>query len=234
MTEKSKKCIHIDLNQFKLHIEFPHTPALTLHFDSQSRRFYLSVIALVVYEMKRLGRVTSIPLEEHLELLGLLNETVGGSGGSSERAHLLPRIYRKWKDSLSDLEDAPLFKIMGKKRNFEEGIGPVYRFTDEEKDTWANLFEYRGSEEHVRLRFSIDKLGANLENVAITYGEDPALRDDAAWDKFIDDLRQEVEKQQEHIYKFYKEKGSGISLLLTKRLLLKRWHFPCRINHPLQ
>jgi len=227
MTEKSKKCIHIDLNQFKLHIEFPHTPALTLHFDSQSRKFYLSVIALLVHEMRRLGRVTSIPLEEHLELLGLLNETVGGSGGSSERAHLLPRIYRKWKDSLSDLEDAPLFKIMGKKRNFEEGIGPVYRFTDEEKDTWANLFEYRGSEEHVRLRFSIDKLGANLENVAITYGEDPELIDDAAWNQFIEDLRQEAKKQKEQAYKFSKEKDNGISQLRKwKRALPRRWKWP--------
>jgi len=182
------------------------------------------VIALVLHEMKRLGRVTSIPLGEHLELLGLLNETVGGAGGSSERAHLLPRIYRKWKDSLSDLEDAPLFKVLGKKRNFEEGLGPVYQFTDEEKDAWANLFEYRGSEEHVRLRFSIDKVNASLDNVAITYGEDPELIDDAAWDRFIADLRQEVETQQEQAYKFSKEKGSGISLLKKKkRVLPRRW-----------
>jgi len=227
MVEKPKKLLHIDLNQFKLHIALPHTPALTLHFDSPSRRFYLSVIALVVHEMKRLGRITSIPLEEHLELLGLLNETVGGSAGSSQREHLLPRIYRKWKDALPDLEDAPLFKVLGRKKDFEEGIGAAYQFTDEEKDIWANLFEYRGSEEHVRLRFSIDKVDAGLDDVVITYEEDPELIDDAAWDRFIADLRQEVEKQQEHAYKFSKEKKSDIFLLRKwKRVLPRRWKWP--------
>jgi TolB-like protein/Tfp pilus assembly protein PilF len=227
MVEKPKKLLHIDLNQFKLHIELPQTPALTLQFDSPSRRFYLSVIALVVHEMKRLGRITSIPLEEHIELLGLLNETVGGSAGSSQGAHLLPRIYRKWKDALSNLEDAPLFKVLGRKRDFEQGLGATYQFTDKEKDTWANLFEYRGSEEHVRLRFSIDKLGAVLDNVVVTYGEDPQLVDDAAWDRFNADLRKEAEKQQKHAYNFSKEKESGISPLTKwKRVLPRRWKWP--------
>jgi len=227
MVEKPKKFIHIDLNQFKLHIGLLHTSALTLQFDSPSRRFYLSVIAFVVHEMKRLGKITSIPLDEHLELLGLLNETVGGSAGSSQSAHLLPRIYRKWKDALPDLEDAPLFKVLGRKRKYEEGLDAAYQFTEEEKDTWANLFEYRGSEEHVRLRFSIDKLGTVLDDVVITYGEDPELIDDAAWDRFIADLRQEAEKQQEHAYNFSKEKESGISPLTKwKRVLPLSWKWP--------
>ena len=181
--------VTIDLARFKLHIQLSHTPALTLHFSSPSRRFYLSLIALVVMEMKRRGRITSIPLEDHLELLGLLNETVGGSAGSSEKNNLLPRIYRKWKNALPNLEEAPLFKVLGKKRDYEEGVAPGYRFTDKQKDAWANLFEYQGSEEHVRLRFSIDRLGMSLEHVVITFGEDPGLIDNDAWEAFIADLR---------------------------------------------
>jgi len=76
MVEKAKERITIDLNQFKLHIKIEHKIELSLHFDSPSRRFYLSVMAFVVNEMQKLGRITSIPMEEHYELLVLLNETV--------------------------------------------------------------------------------------------------------------------------------------------------------------
>src|SRR4030065_387874 len=139
MVENTKNPIRIDLNEFKLHIHFKNRIQLTLHFNSPSRRFYLSVIALVVNEMKRLGKITSIPLGPHLDLLALLNETVGGSAGSSHRENLLPRIYKKWKDALPNLEDAPLFKILGRKKEYEEGTGKAYHFTEEEKDSWANL-----------------------------------------------------------------------------------------------
>ena len=58
---------------------------------------------------------------------------------------------------------------MGRKKEQEDGTGKTYRFSEAEKDIWANLFEYKGSEEHVRLRFSIDKLGAGLDDVVIVY-----------------------------------------------------------------
>ena len=154
MDEKTKQVMRIDLNEFKIHIRLKNKTTLTLHFNSPSRRFYLSVIALVVNEMKKLGKISSIPLEHHLDLLALLNETVGGSAGSSDKENLLPRIYKKWKDALPDLEDAPLFKVLGRKKDYDEGIGKAYHFTEEEKDSWANLFEYKGSEENVRRNYS--------------------------------------------------------------------------------
>ena len=197
MAQNPRALIRIDLNQFKLHISLKEELEATLHFNSPSRQFYLSVIALVVHQMKKRGHITSIPLEDHLDLLALLNETVGASAGSSEKEHLLPRIYRKWKDALPDLEDAPLFKALGRKRDYDDGIGRTYTFTQAEKDTWANLFEYRGSEENVRLRFSIDRLGIGLDDVAITYGEDPELTDDAAWDAFIAGLHREAKETLE-------------------------------------
>ena len=85
MEERAKPVVRIDLAQFKLHIRLKSKTEVTLQFDSPSRRFYLSVIALVLNEMKRLGQITSIPLEAHADELMLLNETVGGSAGSSER-----------------------------------------------------------------------------------------------------------------------------------------------------
>jgi hypothetical protein len=117
VTENTKTHpITIDLNQFKLHIDLKKKFELTLHFNSPSRRFYLSLIAFVVNEMKRQGKLISIPLEGHYDLLALLNKTIGEEAGSSEKEHLLPRIYRKWKDALPNLEEAPLFKVLGKRK----------------------------------------------------------------------------------------------------------------------
>jgi adenylate cyclase len=190
VTENTKiHPITIDLSQFKLHIDLKKKIELTLHFNSPSRRFYLSLIAFVVNEMKRLGKITSIPLEGHHELLALLNDTVGGSVGSSDDEHLLPRIYRKWKDALPNLEEAPLFKVLGKKKEYDEGSSRTYSFTEDEKDRWANLFEYVGSEENVRLKFAIDKIGASLDDVEIIYED--SLNGDA-WERFISSLKGKV------------------------------------------
>ena len=180
--------VRIDLSQFKLHIRITPGTELTLHFDSPSRRFYLAVIALVVHQMKKFGRVTSIPLDAHLDTLILLNATVGGSAGSTK--NLIPRIYRKWKDVLCDLEHGGLFKVAGKKKTYEDGAGKVYRFSDAEKDAWANLFEYKGSEQHVRLRFAVDRISASLDDVAIVY--EKHLETDA-WERFVADLGKEVQ-----------------------------------------
>ena len=161
MTKNSKlHPITIDLNQFKLRIDLRKRIELTLHFNSPSRRFYLSVIAFVVNEMKRLGKITSIPLEGHHRLLALLNESVGDSAGSSKEENLIPRIYKKWKAVLPNLEEAPLFKVLGRKKQYAEGVGKTYLFTEAEKDSWANLFEYIGSEDKLRLKFALDKIGA--------------------------------------------------------------------------
>jgi adenylate cyclase len=186
--------ITIDLNQFKLRIELKNRIELTLHFNSPSRRFYLSVIALIVNEMKKLGKMTSIPLEGHHDLLALLNETIGESAGSSDKEKLLPRIYRKWEHALPNLEEAPLFMVLGRKKGYEEAIGKTYHFTETEKDSWANLFEYKGSEENVRLKFAIDKIGASLNDIVILY-EDSLNAD--AWERFISSLKEKgVEKQE--------------------------------------
>ncbi len=186
--------IRIDLDQFELHITLKNRSELTLHFNSPSRRFYLSVIALVVNEMKRQEKITSIPLERHHDLLALLNETIGGSAGSSEEENLLSRIYKKWKYALPNLEEAPLFTVPGRKKGYEEGIGKTYPFTEAEKDCWANLFEYKGSHENVRLKFAVDKIGATLSDVVIVF-EDSLNAE--AWEKFVSSLKDGREEETE-------------------------------------
>jgi adenylate cyclase len=190
MVEKVQHPVKIDLNQFKLRIDIKPKIELMLHFDSPSRRFYLSLIALVVNQMKKVGKVTSIPLQEHLDLIVLLNTTVGSSAGSSEKENLLPRVYRKWKDALPNLEEAPLFRILGRKKEYKEGVARTYQFTEAEKDSWANLFDYKGSGENVRLRFSIDRLGVGLEDVVIDFG---GHLNGEAWERFISSLKANAE-----------------------------------------
>ena len=223
MDGNTKQAIKIDLNQFKLHIYLKHKTELTLHFDSPSRRFYLSVIALIVNEMKKLGKITSIPLEEHSALLALLNETVGGSAGSSEKEVLLPRIYRKWKDALPDLENGPLFKVIGRKKELEDGVGKTYHFTEAEKDSWANLFEYRGSQENVRLRFSIDKLGASLDDIVIIY---EGYQNAEAWERFISSLKQKGEEKSKPADLVLKEPETPVTQLRRWKITLRgRWQW---------
>jgi len=197
MVNKRNNFIEIDLNQFKLHLHVKHRMEVSLHFDSPSRRFYLCLIALVVYEMKRLGKITSIPLEDQYETLTLLNETVGAGAGSSMKKALLPRIYRKWKDALPDLEHAPLFRVLGRAKEYGDAIGKTYPFTDEEKDAWANLFEYKGSHGNTRLRFSVDRLGATLDDVVIGFGEEPDIPGQYPWERFLEGLKRKVEEHDQ-------------------------------------
>ena len=195
MGQSSRPSIQIDLNEFKLHLRLKGKAQLTLHFNSPSRRFYLSVIALVINEMKKLGKIKSISLQDHLDLLALLNESVGGAAGSSDKENLLPRVYIKWRNALPDLEEAPLFKVLGKKKEEGEGVtGKIYSFTDAEKDGWANLFDYMGSDENVRLKFAIDKIGVGLNETSIIFGE---FQNGEAWDQFIASLKKEEHEKEE-------------------------------------
>jgi len=229
MVQGTQKSIKIDLNQFKLRLYLKPEVELTLHFDSPSRRFYLSVIGLVVYEMKKRGRITSIPLQKHHKILTLLNQTVGGAAGSSNKERLLPRIYRKWKDALPDLENAPLFKVIGRKKRYDELMDKVYGFSEGEKDSWANLFEYKGSHENVRLRFSIDRLEACLDDVIIIFGEYPELANEVAWEGFIARLEEELEDKSrtEPVNRELKEPES-LLLQLRRRMsaIPSRWQWP--------
>lgn len=186
----SRPSIQIDLEQFKLHINIPGRMVLTLLFDTPSRRFYLSLMAFVIESMKRAGGVSFVPLSPHVEMLSLLNETVGGSAGSSGKKRMLNRIYQKWKNALPDLESAPLFKVLGRKKAFDDAAEKGYRFDDQTKDAWANLFAYQGSGENIRLRLCVDGLGVSLDDIAILYGS--GNNGESPWELFLTSLREKA------------------------------------------
>ena len=216
MVEKTDHSIIIALNVFKLHLCVRSNVDFTLHFNSPSRRFYLSLIALVVHEMKKRGEIVSIPLKNHHQVLALLNETVGGSAGSSKKEQLLSRIYRKWKDALPDLENAPLFKIVGRKKRNTNALGSAYGISENAKDSWANLFEYKGSHDHLRLRFSIDRLGIGLDDVTIIFGAPSEAALSSGWEDFIASLQ--AEKQDNFALKGIGDNGiSDQQLELTNK-----------------
>jgi len=129
---------------------------------------------------------------------------------------LLSRIYRKWQHALPNLEEAPLFVVLGRKKGYEEGIGKTYPFSEAEKDIWANLFEYKGSHENVRLKFAIDKIGATLNDIAIIYED--SLNGEA-WEKFILGLR---EKKAESDKRVSQEPEVATPPLERRRTLLPR------------
>ena len=152
------------------------------------------MIALVVNEMKRQEKITSIVLEGHHDLLALLNETLGESAGSSDKENLLSRIYKKWQHALPNLEEAPLFVVLGRKKGYDEGTSRTYSFTEDEKDCWANLFEYIGSHENVRLKFAVDRIGATLDDIVIIYED--SLNEEA-WERFLSSLKGKGAEKQE-------------------------------------
>ncbi len=56
MVIREEAPIQIDLEQFKLHVNIPGRMVLSLQFDTPSRRFYLSLMALVVDRMNTSGQ----------------------------------------------------------------------------------------------------------------------------------------------------------------------------------
>ena len=80
-----------------------------------------------------------------------------------------------------------------KKEDADGATGKIYSFSDAEKDGWANLFDYMGSEENVRLKFAIDKIGVGLNETSIIFGD--SLNGDA-WDQFISSLKNSRQEEQ--------------------------------------
>ena len=82
--------------------------------------------------------------------------------------------------------------MIGTKKGYDDASGKIYRFDTKTKDAWANLFEYKGSRQKVRLRFSVERLGIKPEDVVIAYGNESDTHESRAWDRFIECLRTDV------------------------------------------
>ena len=82
---------------------------------------------------------------------------------------------------------------MGQQSVLQEHLHIPPAIGNMEKDLWANLFAYLGSEENVRLKFAIDKLGGTLDDIVLIYGD---LRNEKAWESFLAGLRRERERPE--------------------------------------
>ena len=74
------KNIEIDLTTYKIVLGFQNSKiSLILHFDTPSRKFYLSLIALIVYEMKRQDRPGYVYVRKNENRLKILDDVLAGS-----------------------------------------------------------------------------------------------------------------------------------------------------------
>lgn len=66
--------IEFDLGLYKILLHFHgKKEPLVIHFDTPSRRFYFSIITLIINEMKKQGKPGFIHIRKHQNILKLLD-----------------------------------------------------------------------------------------------------------------------------------------------------------------
>jgi adenylate cyclase len=207
--------IELDLATYKVHLHFKdHKEPLVLHFDTPARRFYFALIALVITEMKHLGKPEFIHIRKHEKTLKLLDHSLAGPHASETESGMWDKIRKAWHYRLSDLEEAIHFKILDRDRiaPYEKGGKYRYECSEEESDAWANLFAY--DEHHKwRFKFAIDSASLDLDDIHLTLGDS---KDSDAWNAFIDHLR----KTQEPSIPKTEEKQKTILVSLYRPALI--------------
>ncbi len=67
---KKLSTIEFDLIEYKVKLQFhDKKEPLVIHFDTPSRRFYFSIIALIIDEMKKQDKPGFIHIRKHQEIL---------------------------------------------------------------------------------------------------------------------------------------------------------------------
>ena len=179
--------IKLDLGTYKVLLHFQnHKEPFVIYFDKPARRFYFSLIALVVTEMKKKGKPEFIHIRKHENTLKLLDNSLAGQNASKTAKGMWDKIRKAWRYTLPDLETGTHFKIL--ERNlippYEKGGKYRYDCSDDECDTWANLFDYDENNPW-RFKFAIDSASLSLNDISVTLGD---LRDDSAWQEFVKSL----------------------------------------------
>ena len=97
--------IKLDLTTFKILLHFRnHKEPLVIHFDKPGRRFYFSLIALVVIEMKKLDKPEFIHIRKHEKILKMLDNSLAGENASKTAKGMWDKIRKAWRYNLPDLE----------------------------------------------------------------------------------------------------------------------------------
>ncbi len=179
--------IKLDLSTYKVLLHFQnHKEPFVIHFDKPARRFYFSLIALVVTEMKKKGKPEFIHIRKHEKTLKLLDNSLAGQNASKTVKGMWDKIRKAWRYTLPDLETGTHFKILERNLISPYDKGGKYRYdcSDAECDTWANLFDYDESNPW-RFKFAIDLASLSLNDISATLGD---LQDNFAWQEFVKSL----------------------------------------------
>jgi TolB-like protein/Flp pilus assembly protein TadD len=180
--------IKLDLRTYKVLLHFQNRKdPLVIHFDKPARRFYFSLIALVVTEMKNLEKPEFIYIRKHEKTLKLLDNSLAGQNASKTVKGMWDKVRKAWRHRLPDLETAVFFKVLDRNliSPYEKGGKYRYDCSDDECDVWANLFGYDESNPW-RFKFAIDSVSLNLNDISVTLGD---LRNNSAWQEFMKSLR---------------------------------------------
>ena len=181
---KKLETIQCDLAEYKITLQFHgRNSPLVVHFDTPSRRFYFSVIALIITEMKKQGRPGFVHIHRHQDILTRLDRSLSGKNASKHVEGMWAKINMAWRHRLPDLESAALFRVLDRDliAPYEKGGKYRYQCSEAECDAWASLFGYNENNKW-RFRFPADSAVIGLNDISITLGN---LRDNSAWEEFI-------------------------------------------------
>ena len=176
--------IQCDLAENKITLQFHGiNPPLVVHFDTPSRRFYFSIIALIIAEMKKQGRPGFVHMHRHQDILTRLDRSLSGKNASKHVEGMWAKIKMAWRHRLPDLESAALFKVLDRDliSPYEKGGKYRYQCSEAECDAWAGLFGFDENNTW-RFKFAVDSASVDLDDMFITMED---LRDNSAWEAFI-------------------------------------------------
>ena len=170
--------IKFDLVEYRITLQFPGVKApLVVHFDTPSRRFYFSVIALIITEMKKRGRPEFIHIRRHQKILTQLDQYLSGKNASKHPEGMWAKINMAWRHRLPDLESAALFKVLDRDliSPYEKGGKYRYQCSEAECDAWASLFSYH-EDNKWRYKFAFDSASVGLDEISLTLGDSETIR----------------------------------------------------------
>jgi adenylate cyclase len=176
--------ITLDLGTYKILLHFQNRQEhLAIHFDKPARRFYFSLIALIVNEMKNRDKPEFIHTRKHEKTLRLLDNSLAGKNASKTAEGMWDKIRKAWRYTLPDLETGTNFKIVDRNLILPYEKGGKYRYdcSDDECHIWANLFDYDENNPW-RFQFAVGSASISLNDIALIFGD---LRDNSAWQEFV-------------------------------------------------
>jgi len=227
--------IKLDLGTYKVYLHFQNRrdPSV-IHFDKPARKFYFSLIALIVTEMKNLGRPEFISIRKLEKTLKLLDNSLAGQNASKTVKGMWDKVRKAWRYTLPDLETGALFKVLDRSliSPYEKGGKYRYDCSDAECDVWANLFGYDESNPW-RFKFAIDSVSLSLKDISVTLGD---LRDNSAWQEFVKELSLEpkaVNREKWTLPKLWKKAAFSLFAILgVVAVTSVIWHFYVRSITP--